>query len=432
MTPPLYHDYLSLKQEFGEAMAHKIIRFRLAHIDEMRRIAEKEGILAESQARHVETADVYFKQDMFDKAKAKMEQWAREMSLEAATHRVYEDREAIETFNLASDAVGCIACTAGAMHPYRFVTGVLERLLERHSESFSLCTQTPCTSISAPSASSPHYVLSTPRGTISTSHVVHATNGWASTLLEPMRGKIIPFRGTMSAQRPGRALTPKALFGQRSFVFYSAKLGYDYLTQLPGPPTGAYELMLGGGFAQDGEQGLEALANADDTDYDRTVGAHLGGVLPRYFGEDNWGVESSPGENGEVNEDNVKWHEGRVKSLWSGVLGISADMRPWVGRVPTSVSGRPEPPRATSDAGEEEKNDVLRPLAAPGEWIAAGYSGEGMVHAWMCGKALAAMALDREVDEGLAGWFPDAMRISEKRWKKASPERLLEMLSNDE
>ena len=91
--------------------------------------------------------------------------------------------------------------------------------------------------------------MHTPRGALLTPHVVHATNGWASHLLPPLRAKIAPVRGSMSAQRPGRTLAPSTRAGGRSFVFYRAGAGYDYLTQLPtgaGADTG--ELMFGGGW----------------------------------------------------------------------------------------------------------------------------------------------------------------------------------------
>ena len=37
--------------------------------------------------------------------------------------------------------------------------------------------------------------------------------------------------------------------------------------------------------------------------------------------------------------------------------------------------------------------------AAPGEWICAGYTGEGMVHAWLCAKAMARMLLGTEGED---------------------------------
>ncbi|KIJ08161.1 hypothetical protein PAXINDRAFT_89294 [Paxillus involutus ATCC 200175] len=422
ISPPLYHDYITLKEDHGDDIAQKMIKFRLAHLHELRRVAEEEGVLEESQWREVETVDVFYNQAQFDKAKVKVQRYQQDLPFESSHHRVYESAEAIQKYSLAHDAAGCIASSAGAMHPYNLVTGILSKLLMRYSDNFFLCTNTPCTTISGPSSSEPLYTVVTPKGTVRTPHVIHATNGWSSHLLEPMRGKIIPFRGNMTIQRPGQSIPSETV--QRSFVFYATEVGFDYLTQLP---HGEREFILGGGFTQEGQDGFEAMGNTDDSTHNKHVGAHLGGVLPRYFGEDNWGAEGQPvDESGR--ESDVGWSKGRVKAVWSGILGISVDLLPWVGRLPPSISGRSATPNAPKNPGSHSINtkDKVFVCAPPGEWIAAGYSGEGMVHAWMSGKALAEMVLGREHEGNLAEWFPEIMRVTTGRWKKARAENLLD------
>lgn len=280
----------------------------------------------------------------------------------------------------------------------------------------------------------------TPRGTIQTPHIIHATNAWVSHLLEPMRTKVFPVRGNMSAQRPGAALSPSTLDGGRSWVFYDRHLGYDYLTQLPPGPEGSgvegKELMFGGGFFQGGGDGLGELGCVDDSKYNPGVAAHIAGSLPILFGGKNWGAEGMAEGNGNGNGNgDDRWFEGRVKALWSGIIGISADRIPWVGRVPPKLAGRqaPSPLLTPTQVGhgtdnvdgiEKEANASLSQTAAPGEWIAAGYSGEGMAHAFLSGRAVAYMVLNRE--DKIKEWFPDALRVTEQRWKKARAEDLVE------
>ncbi|KAI0039488.1 hypothetical protein FA95DRAFT_1684269 [Auriscalpium vulgare] len=215
-----------------------------------------------------------------------------------------------------------------------------------------------------------------------------------------MRTKILPVRGHMSAQRPGRALAASMLSGARSHVLYAGPLGYDYLTQLPGP-LGA--LLFGGGAAQAGHMILPEVGCADDAGMNMGIASHIGGALPEYFGRANWGAEDvqDRDEGGDLG-----WDEGRVMAVWTGVLGISADDLPWVGRIPSKISGR------ANGAGVE------------GEWMAAGYSGEGMAHAWMCGSALAYMILGVEDEMKVSEWFPAVYRVSETRWKRATLDRL--------
>ncbi|KAG1720741.1 hypothetical protein EDB19DRAFT_1775556 [Suillus lakei] len=332
ISPPLYHDYTSLKRDHGQPVAQKMMKLRLAHLEELRSVAEQEGILAESQWREVESVDVFYNSDMFEKAKTKVQTYKADLPFDAKHHEVYEAKEAIEKYRLASDTLGCISSSAGAIHPYQFILTLHQHTMHLHLTSNTL---------------HPYYTLSTPRGIITTPHIIHATNGWASTLLEKFRGKIIPFRGNI-------------------------------------------------------------YGNTDDTTYSKRIGAHC---------LDNWGKEGVPLEGGEG-----EWAGGRVRP----------DLIPWVGRLPRVASGRSEPPLSSVVKSEKEGvGERVHVGAAPGEWIAAGYSGEGMVHAWLSGKALTEMMLGREVEGRLGEWFPDIMRVTEKRWKKAKAENLLDALDDD-
>ncbi|KAI0063079.1 FAD dependent oxidoreductase [Artomyces pyxidatus] len=404
INPPLFHDYTELKQEHGADIAQKIIRFRLAHLGELRSVAEEEGTSEHSQIRDVESFDVYYSPETYQSEKEALERWRADMPDEARDVHAIDGEEAVKRYRLALSTVGVIITPAGAAHPYRLVTTILTNLLARNADTFHLCTQTPCTDITAPTPSAPYYTLHTPHGPVTAAHVIHATNGWAPHLLPGLRTKILPVRGHMSAQRPGRALGPSTAAGARSHIFYNGPMGYDYLTQLPGP--GA-ELMFGGGAARAGRIILDEVGVTDDGGWNRAIASHVGGALPEYFGRENWGREGGDdeGENGE-------WAEGRVKALWTGVLGISADGVPWVGRVPTKISGRVVPPAKTG--------------VQPGEWIAAGYSGEGMVNAWMSGRALAYMVLGIEEAMHVPEWLPSAFLVSEPRWRKATLERFAE------
>jgi hypothetical protein len=308
----------------------------------------------------------------------------------------------------------------------------------------------------------------------------------------------------MSAQRPGKhfaqsseplaqpllpSIDSESWAGTRSFVFYSedTKMRYDYLTQqLPSSslqvassryPKPEAELMFGGGFMQGGVNDtafFHEIGNWDDSDWNPRVISYVSGALVGpYFDPVQWGAEGAASK-----DEPEQFAKGRVKMVWSGVMGYSADGMPWVGRVPESVAGRSAPRTlkpsasasqesfflpdrnitvdASSDSDSESEHVGATYLAKPGEWISAGYSGEGMAHAWMCGKALAYMilgkdsetassagaatskntvgiltdyardkVLDNMTPDNLSGWFPNAFRITEERWRKAKIEDLL-------
>ncbi|KAJ8501749.1 hypothetical protein ONZ45_g12023 [Pleurotus djamor] len=500
ITPPLYHDYSSLKKELGAPTAQRIIRFRLAHLAEFLKVAEEEGLLVDSQGRKVQTFDVFFDKKVFEEAKGKLEEYKKDMPVEGADYCVLDADDGVdlvEEYQLSPRAVGCISTIAGAIHPYRLVTDV--------------------------ATDSTFYTLTTSKGTIRTPHVVHATNGWASHLLEPLRGKIVPLRATMTSQRPGVNLGSPTnpnnplsshvdqitntyhnelrdkWIGTRSFVFYPTPSSnvWDYLTQMPAPPSAklstikehspsrseastalvsdndsilgssetaaghewdthltkfpqtrpltdrypspAGELMFGGGLGQSENAFFDSLGNTDDRDFYIPTASYLSGALPLYFS--GWGQEGRD-EDVDVNEEGHshthsnylqdKIEPGRVKSVWTGILGMSADGMPWVGRLPDKLSGRRAPRiQPTSQHPTPQR------LAAPGEWIAAGYTGEGMVHAWMSAKAVAFMILDADAERSKLDhlghpskdeedWLPKPYIATEKRWKEADIDKLIE------
>lgn len=286
------------------------------------------------------------------------------------------------------------------------------------TSSFRLFTRTPCTSIAGPSASSPLYKLHTPRGVLSASHVVHLTNAYVGTLITGLSPVVTRIRETMSAQRPGSGLQHKMASGERSYIFYDNPSSFNYLTQLR---SGEQELMFGCGL--DGH--VHPSCGSSGT-YDLHSAALVSGALPVYFGAANWGAEAVPAPSESHPEcDEGPWAKGRVKALWSGELSVSADEFPWVGRVPPSICGRSAP----------SLRDHNPRMARPAEWVAAGYSGEGMVNAWLCARAVALMVLgmddrkDIEMDgEFGAGqcvweWLPSCFIISEARLKRLIQEQ---------
>lgn len=274
---------------------------------------------------------------------------------------------------------------AGALWPYRLITGIFEELLKIYSHRFSIETSTPVTSVSYssdPSEASHPYTLTTIRGSIRAAKVIHCTNAHASHLLPALRGKVFPFRGTMSTQ--GQGVFPN--LGNTNSFSYVDKGTLDpktnvwswtlyYITQ--DPNTG--DIYIGGE-----KQQLDQLLVSDDTVIGEIPGGALSKILPKIFTE-GW-EEKEP----------------VVKKMWSGIMAFTSDMLPLVGRLTEGMSGR---------------NGL-------GEWIAGGYNGHGMDKAWLTGEALVKMV----VGEDVSGWFPSAYCIMEERLKRMDMNNVIELL----
>ncbi|KAF7327260.1 FAD-dependent protein [Mycena kentingensis (nom. inval.)] len=405
MSPNTYQDYDVLSKQFNASVAQDIIRYRLQHLPALLAVAEEEKLLEASQARTVRQFDVYVQPSSFERAKDALGRFVVGLPEREGQHTICNETTAAE-LNLRAKSAGLISQSAGALHPYRLVTGILGRLLREHDRSFQLFPNTPCTDI-ALSRDNAHYLVSTPSGSIQARHVVHATNAWASHLLPGMRKKIAPFRAHMSAHHRNTIPSAARPDNGAEFVFYpvDSPIAFDYLSQQR-----SGELMFGGGAVLDGFSEDAFLSNLGTTDdsteaEDFLVSSYMCGALGRYFVPDNKNDGQSSGGNIPLG----------APRTWTGIIGLSADGQPWIGRVPPRISRRTEPQ-------PDSKSDI----APPGEWIAAGYMGEGMVNAWLVGEALAGMILgEPAAGEGL----PAPFAISEKRWKAADIESYFADLS---
>lgn len=270
-------------------------------------------------------------------------------------------------------------------------------LLGEFPKNLSIETATPVSAISSEPSSDAPYTITTNRGVIRSRHVVHATNAFASHLVPGLRGKMTGLLAHMSAQRPGKKFP--AWNGQRSWsVIYGA--GFDYATQRATTDGVAGDILLGGGFGQSKKQGLDQLGIYDDSKVDALTTAHILGIMPTIF-EPNWGGDT----------------EGRVTKFWTGLVALTADFLPLVGRLDPRLTGR-KAAKPPSGVGQVQS----------GEWTAAGFVGDGMVWAWLSGTAVGVMVSGSEMEslEAMPGrppgrlgdWFPEELRPRLARIKK--------------
>ncbi|KAJ5108063.1 hypothetical protein N7456_004738 [Penicillium angulare] len=371
-------EYAEFADEFGDEAARKIIRFRLSHLREMLNIAKELGLSEEAQARKVQFLSAYFGDQPWRDAMERLRRFKEGMPEESEEWIAYDRNSMPDEFKL-SNATGVVAGPAGALWPYKFVTGILARLLQEYPDDLRVNHHTSVKSIQADSSSTGGYKVETNRGTIFARHVIHCTNAHVGHLVPGLRGRIFPVRGQMSAQTPGERFP---LQGSKQSWLFNYHRGFDYLTQLPGG-----QMMLGGGFAQGELGGIAELGISRDHEMSVYIDIHLSGALRAVFGRESWGrVEGE-----------------QVQAMWTGNMAFSSDGFPWVGRLPESLTHR------TS----QDNN-------AGSEWVCAAFGGEGMVQCWQSGKALATLLAmqDKElgatIDDDLS-WFPEQLLVSDER-----------------
>ncbi|KAI0640665.1 FAD dependent oxidoreductase [Trametes meyenii] len=218
------------------------------------------------------------------------------------------------------------------------------------TSSLTLHTHTPVTAITAISPSdstSRKWNLTTPRGPLAASVVLHATNAYASHLLPHLAGPagIVPTRGQIIATRaavPLSTLTRSAFTGNEGFEYWFPR------PLSPEEPGENPLVILGGG--RESEKPKFELYNADDGSVSPKVGEALRKFLPAVF----------PG----------RYEAGAEPELeWSGIMGYTKTGDPFVGPVI-------DPAHPTSGAYK-------------GQYVSAGYTGHGMPRAFSCAEAVA-------------------------------------------
>jgi glycine/D-amino acid oxidase-like deaminating enzyme len=152
--------------------------------------------------------------------------------------------------------------------------------------------------------------------------------------------------------------------------------GYEYMMARP-LPDGGQHIVIGGGLGRLPHAGPSEYGTVDDSVLNPAISKYLHERLTGYFGAENWG-ETSEAEASR-----------RVVQEWTGIMGATADGRPFVGEVP----------------------------GKKGMWISAGFNGHGMVLCLKSAEALVKM-MEARGAEGKPQWFPESFLITQDRLQK--------------
>ncbi|KAL3601114.1 hypothetical protein FPOAC2_05368 [Fusarium poae] len=367
------HTFGPLAQQHGIEAAKQITRFSILNIQHMINMvkAMDKEVQDDCQIRDVRKVMAVGDDETWTAARNSVLAFQRHVPERSSYHCIVDADDVSERWNIKGSS-GAVEHDAGAIWPYRLLAGIYQRLLAKFPDRLAIETNTPVTKVEFLGSSEYPYVLTTSRGSIRTKRVIHCTNGHASHLLPRLSGRIYPFRGTMSVQKPGPelanvgaskswSLSHKATLDIRSGL-YTTGLYYLQQNALTG------RIWIGNETAY-----MPDILTADDTYVPEAAVQALSSILPKMF-LNGWGSESTS----------------KIESIWSGIQGHTADGLPVVGQVPASVTGT-----------EDDQ----------GQWIAAGFNGYGMDKCWLTGEALVKMMLDEDVSD----WFPQCYRITEDR-----------------
>jgi glycine/D-amino acid oxidase-like deaminating enzyme len=230
---------------------------------------------------------------------------------------------------------GLYQTLAGQFWPRKAVFGIAKLILSRgvHIRTKTFVTDVHRPSSSSSGSKSQHFLLQTDGGDVHCEHLIHATNGYASRLLPQLKGAIVPVRGQVLATSPIEGF----------FLPYNLGFndGYEYLIHRKED-----KRIIFGGMRWRAETVGQEVGVFDDSTIDPKVSDGLQGALPELF----------PMLKDEPNF--------KIDYEWTGIMGYSGDNWPLIGKI----------------SSNETK-----------EWIAAGYSGNGMPQCFGAAKAVSEM-----------------------------------------
>ena len=364
-----YRSFLENVNNLGQEEAAKIVRFEYNCMKSVHAFARDNNIDCDSWEG--DTVDVIYDKKEWDLAHAAVKAIRRILGEEdnAAKYKFWDANDTERKF-LTKGALGAVSYQAGSISAYKFVIGILELAL---SKGLNLQTGTPALQVYRAERG---WIVETSRGAIHADKVVLATNGYTARLYPALQGVIVPLRGHVTAHRPGHRMPKEGLSLTYSFIYANS---YEYMITRPQGSKFAGDIIIGGGSTMAAEEGLNEFGTVDDSATDPIIVDYLHDSTLKYFG-DYWGHDDS---------------EGRVRKVWSGIMGYSADGFPFIGEVP------------------EEK----------GLFIAASFQGHGMVLCLSAVKALVEIINDTE-GGNVDSWFPKAFRVTGERLKHEFKGRL--------
>lgn len=290
MSPGVWYDR---KEQFGVEEAIRIMEFEHSHIDDMTDCIRENGLVCD--LAHVEGLDIYHDEKIFGRALAALEDMRRHAPGLVSRYTVHTSREALQVRHCADIAIAAIGMPSATMWPYKMVTGLFEKLVEKNG--LSIQTNTVVTSVIDNDQDSFATVM-TDRGKIRVKHLIHATNAFMSHLVPELRPFVSPVRANVQRQVPD----PVPFNANNSFWLRYGEKDYDYMIQRP---DGAFII---------GRSNTGRRATTDDSKTDLVAQVHLRGATPLVF--------------------DFKTDKMSVTHAWSGGVAFTQDANPFVGRLP--------------------------------------------------------------------------------------------------
>ncbi|KAI1444840.1 FAD dependent oxidoreductase [Annulohypoxylon stygium] len=334
LRPDLFVSLAARMQEAGLKAANAVALFEVANEEAVAALVVEENIACDLQ--QVTTADTFV--DQAEAVKIK-KLWDVMVRLDCPTLKsvTYHGPDDAERVTGVKDAKIAFTYPAHTIWPYKLVMHILAGAVRK---GVNLQTHTPVYEVSNAPDWEGYWTLTTARGVIKAKKVIFATNAYTSGLLPEYDDAIYPARGTVCRVVPKPQTPSDVKLGSLAVEIKSpATVDCYYGARLDG------SLIIGGAKTTFNDQRRDLwYRNYDDS----TLIEPAVPYFPVWPGKALAGWEEK---------------EMQMSSVWTGIMGYSADDAPHVGPVSSK----------------------------PGLYICAGFNGHGMPNVLLCAKGLAKM-----------------------------------------
>ncbi|KAF5361149.1 hypothetical protein D9758_009014 [Tetrapyrgos nigripes] len=376
LTPYSFFNFRSYQSQFGTEQAVKSLELEMRTAREMVKILQEHGLEDKVDIVHGGHLELLESDGAVEQAKDNY-RGAKGAGLNVSDVEWLTAEEVKETYGASYPAV---KFTAHNFWPLKFVTQLYYLAKSKTSNfSINLHTKTPVTAVTpisppvihAESSLSRRWSLSTHRGPVQCSFVLHATNAYTSYLLPHYHGPagIIPTRGQIIATRAAKPLPEvwRTSWG-------GAQHNYWFARPVPKERNGTeweHPLVILGGAREVMDGRGEEQYVTDDSVVNREIGDKLTEFLP-------WLYEKGMFEEGKEPE-----------MEWTGIMGYTSMGDPFVGPV----------------LDKFQSNEDLY----AGQFIAAGFTGHGMPRAFSAAEAVVGLISSEITEEEWVqpDWLPD-------------------------
>jgi glycine/D-amino acid oxidase-like deaminating enzyme len=332
IKPDVYFNAVLSEKMFGPQIAQEITRFEMQQVFDVKRLVEQEQIDCDFELTR--GIDAFVDPEVAKQTIAAFKEMkARGYQFSDDLHFIQDPKKA-EQVSGVKGALTAFTFTAATVWPYKLVSHLLRRCLEWGA---NLQANTAVTEISETACDSGRWTVSTPRGEVRAKKVVFATNAYLSTVLPQFQDKITPARGVACRIAvPANSNKPAPHLNNSYSIRYGPQ-EYDYLISRTDG-----SIVVGGAKQVVLRDESYWHNNINDSELIPGAEKYFTGYMRRMF----HGWEDSAAE---------------ITDIWTGVMGYSSDLVPWVGEVP----------------------------GMQGIYVNAGFTGHGMPRILGCSEALA-------------------------------------------